>query len=242
MIAWIMTSYNLAKAFLEQYKHVSDMVPDRLILQHMKQKLNESFRQYAQRWRDIAAQVPPPLSEKETVVIFIQTLDGPILDRLIGNATTNFVDLVLFGELIENAVKSGKIDSGESSSHRKSSIGKKDHEVNSYGVYNVGYSKPVTISRPDLAPATAEDSKKLESNSSRQIREKLSFTQIPITYGELFPQIIKEGKLVFEAPQKSNTTKNPLPNHGGGVNVISEEDTRIIKTCLSEVESPLSWV
>ncbi|KAK8651960.1 hypothetical protein V6N13_141533 [Hibiscus sabdariffa] len=284
---------DLAKAFLEQYKHVSDMVPDRLTLQHMKQKTNESFMQYAQRWRDVAAQVQPPLGEKETVVIFIQTLEGPILDRLIGNATTNFADLVLSGELIENAVKSGKIESGGSSSHRRSSIGRKDHEVNSSGIYNVGYSKPVTISRPDLA-ATTQSSKKPESNSSRPVREKLSFTPIPITYGELFPQLLKEGlvainyvsplqppypfwykadahcdfhggtpghniencmtfkrvvqnlinvgKLGFEAPQKPNTTEDPLPNHGGGVNVISEEDNRIVKTCVSEVESPLSWV
>ena len=35
---------NLTKAFLEQYKHVSDMVPNRLTLQHMKQRSNESFR------------------------------------------------------------------------------------------------------------------------------------------------------------------------------------------------------
>ncbi|KAK8561681.1 hypothetical protein V6N12_048745 [Hibiscus sabdariffa] len=136
---------DLAKAFLEQYKHVSDMVPDHLTLQHMKQKTNESFRQYAQRWRDIAEQVQPSLDEKETVVIFIQSLEGPILDRLIGNATTNFSDLVLSGELIENAVKSGRIDSGGSSSHRRSSSRRKDQEMNSSGIYNVGLHTRIGI-------------------------------------------------------------------------------------------------
>ncbi|KAL4281308.1 hypothetical protein GQ457_03G011380 [Hibiscus cannabinus] len=285
---------DLAKAFLEQYKHVSDMVPDRLTLQHMKQKPNESFRQYAQRWRDVAVQVQPPLGEKETVVIFIQTLEGPILDRLIGNATTNFADLVLSGELIENAVKSGKIDSGGSSSHRKTSYGKKDHEVNSSGVYNVGYSKSVTISQPDPTAATTPSSKKPESNSSRPIREKLSITPIPVTYGELFPQLLKEGLVAvnyvsplqppyphwykpdahcdfhggipghnietcitfkrvvqnllnagivsFEKPKMPNTAKNPLPNHEGGVNVISEENNKIIKADVSKIKSPFSWV
>ncbi|KAK8691640.1 hypothetical protein V6N13_075141 [Hibiscus sabdariffa] len=284
---------DLAKAFLEQYKHVSDMVPDRLTLQHMKQKTNESFRQYAQRWRDIAAQVQPPLGEKETVVIFIQTLEGPILDRLIGNATTNFSDLVLSGELIENAVKSGKIDSGGSSSHGKSSSGRKDQEMNTSGIYNVGYSKSVTISQPNPTSANAQSSKKPEFNS-KPSWEKSSITPIPITYGELFPQLLKiglvavnyvsplqppyphwykadahcdfhggipghnietcitfkrvvqnlinAGKLAFETPEKPNTAKNPLPNHEGGVNAISEENNKIIKTDVSEIKSPFSWV
>ncbi|KAL4379560.1 hypothetical protein GQ457_02G043180 [Hibiscus cannabinus] len=284
---------DLAKAFLEQYKHVSDMVPDCLTLQHMKQKSNESFRQYAQRWRDVAAQVQPPLGEKETMVIFIQTLDGPILDRLIGNATTNFSDLVLSGELIENAVKSGRIDSGGSSSHRKSSSGRKDQEMNPSGVYNVGYSKPMTISQPNPTSANAQSSKKPESNS-KPSWEKLSITPIPITYGELFHQLLKQGlvavnyvsplqppylywykadahcdfhggipghnietcitfkrvvqnlinagKLAFETPDKPNTAKNPLPNHEGGVNAISEENNKIIKTYVSEIKSPFIWV
>ncbi|KAL4325791.1 hypothetical protein GQ457_11G026340 [Hibiscus cannabinus] len=126
------------------------------------------------------------------VVIFIQTLDGPILDRLIGNATTNFADLVLSGELIENAVKSSKIDSGGSSSHRKSLSGKRDHEVNSSGVYSVGYSKPMSISQPDPTSTTTPSSKKPKSNS-KPSWEKLSITPIPITYGELFPQLLKRG-------------------------------------------------
>ncbi|KAE8664856.1 Detected protein of unknown function [Hibiscus syriacus] len=48
---------DLAKAFLEQYRHVTDMVPDRWTLQNLEKKNNETFRQYAQRWRDTAAQV-----------------------------------------------------------------------------------------------------------------------------------------------------------------------------------------
>ncbi|KAL4310206.1 hypothetical protein GQ457_01G021880 [Hibiscus cannabinus] len=70
---------------------------------------------------------------------------------------------------------------------------KKDHEVNSSGVYNVGYSKSVTISQLDPTAATTQSSKKPESNSSRPVREKLSITPIPVTYGELFPQLLKEG-------------------------------------------------
>ena len=40
------------------------MVPDRMQLQNMCKKEPESFKEYAQRWRDLAAQVVPPMMEK----------------------------------------------------------------------------------------------------------------------------------------------------------------------------------
>ncbi|KAA3487626.1 Gag-pro-like protein [Gossypium australe] len=52
---------DLAQAFMKQYGHVTDMTPDRITLQNMEKKQNESFRQYAQRWREVATQVQPPL-------------------------------------------------------------------------------------------------------------------------------------------------------------------------------------
>ncbi|XP_039022787.1 uncharacterized protein LOC120155295 [Hibiscus syriacus] len=109
---------DLAKAFLEQYRHVTDMVPDRWTLQNLEKKNNETFRQYAQRWRDTAAQVQPPLSEKEATVMFVHTLKAPYLNHLMGNATRNFADLVISGELIENVLKSGKIESNDGSSSK----------------------------------------------------------------------------------------------------------------------------
>ncbi|KAL4362465.1 hypothetical protein GQ457_04G017620 [Hibiscus cannabinus] len=43
----IKTWKDLARAFTDQYKHVSDMVPNMLMLQGLEQKPNESLRQYA---------------------------------------------------------------------------------------------------------------------------------------------------------------------------------------------------
>ncbi|XP_022751308.1 uncharacterized protein LOC111300005, partial [Durio zibethinus] len=104
---------NLAKVFLAQYKHVLDTAPDRLSLQNMEKKLTETFKEYAHRWRDAAAQVQPPLTEKEITVLFVNTLKAPYYDRLVGNATKNFSDMVISGEMIENAIKSGKIEGSE---------------------------------------------------------------------------------------------------------------------------------
>ena len=36
----------MAKAFLVQYKHMTDTAPDRMLLQNMKKKASETFREY----------------------------------------------------------------------------------------------------------------------------------------------------------------------------------------------------
>ncbi|XP_039012179.1 uncharacterized protein LOC120141335, partial [Hibiscus syriacus] len=104
---------DLAKSFLEQYKHVKDVRPNRMMLQGMEKKSNESFRQYAQRWRDVAVQVHPPLEEEETNMLFVNTLKAPFFSHLIGNPYRSFADVVTAGEMIEMAVKSGKLEGGE---------------------------------------------------------------------------------------------------------------------------------
>ncbi|KAA3464962.1 CAP-Gly domain-containing linker protein 1-like [Gossypium australe] len=43
----ISSRIDLAKAFMKQYNHVTDMTPERIVLQNMEKKPNESFRQYA---------------------------------------------------------------------------------------------------------------------------------------------------------------------------------------------------
>ena len=55
---------NLAKAFLVQYKHRTDTAPDRISLLNMEKKTNETFHEYAHKWRDLAAQVQPSLTDR----------------------------------------------------------------------------------------------------------------------------------------------------------------------------------
>ena len=44
----------MAKAFLVQYKHMTDTAPYRMALQNMEKKASETFREYAHKWRDLA--------------------------------------------------------------------------------------------------------------------------------------------------------------------------------------------
>ncbi|XP_022637926.1 uncharacterized protein LOC111241863 [Vigna radiata var. radiata] len=102
---------NLADAFIRQYKYNIHDAPDRLQLHHMTKKEEESFKEYAQRWRELAAQVEPPLYDKEMVAMFVSTLQPPFYEHMIGNVSSNFADIIIIGERIEIGLKSGKITS-----------------------------------------------------------------------------------------------------------------------------------
>jgi len=58
------TFNDLCEAFIQQNKFSVDMAPDRSDLQALTQKDRETFMEYAQRWRDTAAQVSPRIEEK----------------------------------------------------------------------------------------------------------------------------------------------------------------------------------
>ena len=61
----IRTWKDLITAFIRQYQYNTDMAPNRTQLQNMSKREHESFKEYAQRWRDLAAQVTSPMVEKK---------------------------------------------------------------------------------------------------------------------------------------------------------------------------------
>ncbi|KAA3480904.1 hypothetical protein EPI10_021311 [Gossypium australe] len=174
---------DLAQAFMKQYSHVTDMTPDRITLQNMEKKQSESFRQYAERWRDVVMQVQPPLLERETTMLFINTLKAPFINHMLGSATMSFSDIVMFGEIIENAVRSGKIDARESS--KRSTPKKNEDEVDNVSMFSKGYPKPITMGQ--LRASHQGPSR--QGSNSRPNSNKLQFTSIPMTYRELYQNL-----------------------------------------------------
>ena len=75
----------------------------------MEKKSSETFREYAQRWREKAAWARPPLDEREMIKIFVDTLKNPYFDRMIGLRLQFFVDLIPVGERIKDVGKTKKI-------------------------------------------------------------------------------------------------------------------------------------
>ena len=89
----------------------------------MEKKASESFHEYAHKWKDLAAQVQPPMTDKELNKMFLNTLKAPYYDRMIGNSNKDFSDVVSAGEMIEVGVKQSKIEA------KKPTLKKKEGET-----------------------------------------------------------------------------------------------------------------
>ncbi|XP_052481215.1 uncharacterized protein LOC105762162 [Gossypium raimondii] len=265
----IATWRDLAQAFMRQYNHVSEIMPDRITLQNLEKKSNESFRQYAQRWREVAVHVQPPLLEKEMTTLFINTLKAPFITHMLGSASRNFSDIIVNGEMIEHAIKSGRIDGGEN--NRRAAPRKRENEVNNVNAYG----RSITVNQPQKVAANQQGSSKQESRV-RQTTEKPQFTPIPMSYRELYQTLfnahvvaprylsplqppypkwydpnaqsfkrVVEGliKLGVVKLDDSPNAENPLPNHADkGVNMVSEGMRGEAKIDIAEVKTPLKLV
>ncbi|RDX75463.1 hypothetical protein CR513_44646, partial [Mucuna pruriens] len=77
----------------------------------------ETFKEYAQHWRELAARIQPPLSDKEMVTMFIDTLHPPFYEKMVGNVSSDFANLLFIGERVEVGMKKGKIALEATTSH-----------------------------------------------------------------------------------------------------------------------------
>ena len=134
---------------------MTDTAPDRMSLQNMEKKASESFREYAHKWRDLAAQVQPPMTEKELNKMFLNTLKAPYYDWMIGNSNKDFSDVVSAGEMIKAGVKQGKIEASEA---KKPTFKKKERETHAVTyqrrAYNPSYPQIVEISCMEIINRT----------------------------------------------------------------------------------------
>ena len=73
----------MANSFLEYYRFNTEIAPDRTVLIRTEKKSGESFREYAQRWRELATQVQPPMMENEMIKWFIDNLKPPYYEKMI---------------------------------------------------------------------------------------------------------------------------------------------------------------
>jgi len=105
----IQTFRDLCEAFVRQYQYNVDMAPDRSNLQAMTQKDKETFKEYAQRWRDVAAQVSPRIEEKEMTKLFLKTLSQFYYERMVGSAPKNRAEMVGMGVQLEEGVREGRL-------------------------------------------------------------------------------------------------------------------------------------
>uniref|UniRef100_A0A2N9GQI9 Uncharacterized protein n=1 Tax=Fagus sylvatica TaxID=28930 RepID=A0A2N9GQI9_FAGSY len=188
----------LADTFLAQYGFNSQIAPDRFDLQRMEKKSNETFREYAQRWREKAARARPPLDEREMIKIFVDTLKNPYFDRMMGLQMQFFVDLIPVGDRIEDALKTKKIVDMTAlmalaeQAAKKAPTKRKEGDVQMIGRNN---GRP----RQEVGHTV---------ENCGQLRHRVQ-------------DLIDHGVLKFEG--LPNITTNPLPKHPeGGVNMVED--------------------
>ncbi|XP_050889414.1 uncharacterized protein LOC127094647 [Lathyrus oleraceus] len=151
----IMCFQDLSDAFIKHYKYNMDMAPDRRQLQSMFQHDKESFKEYAQRWRELASQVEPPLAEKELAELFIDTVQPQFYEKMVGSASLGFSELVAIGARVEYGVRNGKLAAvaGTSNANPKKFSGgfprKKEGETN---VVTAGQGRAPPRRRPQQYP------------------------------------------------------------------------------------------
>ena len=105
----IRTWRDLVWAFLERYKYMLEIAPDRMTFLCMKKRPDEDYREYAVRWKNMASMVQPSLTSREENSMFVDTLPFPYYDMLIANTFVEFGDLMYSTRRIEDGIKRGRI-------------------------------------------------------------------------------------------------------------------------------------
>ncbi|PNX74236.1 hypothetical protein L195_g030152 [Trifolium pratense] len=168
----------------------------------MSQKKGESFRVYAQRWRELVAQVRSPLLEAELVDIFTNTLQGAYFERMVGSVSYSFYDLVKIGEMIENGINSGKIQATVSSQCTSKELAnsfakKKEEETNAvtFNKSQISYfpQQPLVIPRQNHQQQGRYHQMNQTGPEIARKRRNLHYDHIPMPYGQILPYLLRKG-------------------------------------------------
>ncbi|KAH1238751.1 hypothetical protein GmHk_08G023360 [Glycine max] len=155
-----------AQPIFLQYQYNSDMAPNRTQLQNMVKKESETFKEYAQRWRDLAAQVAPPMVKREMITMMVNTLPVFYYEKLVGYMPSSFADMVFAGERIEVGLKRGKFDyvsSTSTNARRTGATGEKRNKGDTYAIT----SAPTSIKPPQTSHGTHQYAQHHPSFSAR---------------------------------------------------------------------------
>ncbi|XP_075091593.1 uncharacterized protein LOC142171788 [Nicotiana tabacum] len=104
---------NMASNFMDRFRFHTENAPDLFYIQNLKKKPNETFRDYATRWRSEAAKVQPPLEEGQMNKFFVRAQDPQYYERLMVIDDHKFSDVIKLGEKIEEGIKSGMVTNFE---------------------------------------------------------------------------------------------------------------------------------
>jgi len=196
---------DLVEAFVKQYKYNMDITPDRTSLSNLGKKDKESIREYAQRWRESAAQVHPPLLDKEMVTLFADTLKAPYYEHVMGSSAQQFTDAMVVCERIEQGVKSGRISAPiEKRGFERKEVNHVEDDYkgrkNSSQNYNT-LSQIANIKKPEPFQA------KSQIGNYQRVQEQLP--PLPLPLNEMYQKLLSIGQV---APEPLMPVQPPYPS------------------------------
>uniref|UniRef100_A0A2N9IID4 Uncharacterized protein n=1 Tax=Fagus sylvatica TaxID=28930 RepID=A0A2N9IID4_FAGSY len=197
----------LADTFLAQYGFNSQIAPDRFDLQRMEKKSNETFREYAQRWREKAARARPPLDEREMIKIFVDTLKNPYFDRMMGLQMQFFVDLIPPKQAAKKAPTKRKEGDVQMIGRNN---GRPRQVLPTFTMQPI-QPRPIQAPAPTQAPTPAPAPQmpaRPEGNQPNDNRwprkEPRQFTPLPMPMTELYPILIEKSLISPIVPKPYN--------------------------------------
>ncbi|KAK4730909.1 hypothetical protein R3W88_023897 [Solanum pinnatisectum] len=194
------SSWNaLTKDFIERFAYNVEIIPDRYFLEKMKQKSNESYREFVYRWRNEASRVRPPMSEKEIVEVFVRVQEPEYYDRIMLLVGVKFAEIVKVGETIEDGLRIGKIARVAASLGSSGLLKKKREDVSSISYEGKkiprktssyqGRSRPLQSSYPAYY-----------AQADYQNTPPLSYQNIPPPSYQISPSIYQTPSPVYQTP------------------------------------------
>ncbi|XP_058733068.1 uncharacterized protein LOC131604655 [Vicia villosa] len=210
---------DLVEAFIKHYQYNVDMAPNRTQLQSLVQGSKESFKEYAQKWRELAARVQPPMTEGEMIDMFTSTLSGHYY--LACSASANFSEMVRYGERVEMGLKMGKIELGASSntpSGKKQAEGyarRKEGNADAiYGRRGSGRSNSQVNAVMIPIPQQQQHQGQRSGNDRYppRTRPHRKIDPIPMTYAQVLQHLLNIEKITLRDAPNAPDTQSPNYN------------------------------
>jgi len=198
---------DLVDAFIKQYKYNMDIAPDRTSLSNLEKKDKESIREYAQRWRESAAQVHPPLLDKEMVTLFADTLKAPYYEHVMGSSAQQFTDAVVVCERIEQGVKSGRIVvAPEKRGFERKEVNHVGDNYRGRNTSSQSYHTPSQVA--DIKkPEPQNFQAKIQIGNYQRVQEQLP--PLPLPLDEMYHKLLSIGQV---APEPLTPVQPPYPS------------------------------
>ncbi|RDX84408.1 hypothetical protein CR513_34540, partial [Mucuna pruriens] len=218
---------SLTGAALRWFISLENLAPDRSRLQSLSKRDSEDFKDYVQRWRELAAQVYLPIPKREMVPMFIETLLLAYYKKTLGNMASSFVNLVLIGEKIEIAIRRGKIPTTSSSlSHvKRSNVDKWKADTNAVIIDASKAQEQTKFTLGGYSTQTPASG----SGGTPKTHQKRTLTPVPMSYTALLPILLQKQLITTMPlrPQEPPYSKTYDPNtkcdfHEGGIGHSTE--------------------